>query len=60
MAIEYQVISTIILIFDSLHQELKDVLSVVADDADEVVEEVQGFWQLDYVCVAVVDGEAEF
>ena len=47
----------------SLHQELEDVLAIVANDsewADKVVEEVERFWQLDHVSVAIVDGEAEF
>lgn len=50
-------------ILHSLHQELEDVLVIVANDSewtDEVVEEVERFWQLDHVSVAIVDGEAEF
>ena len=50
-------------ILHSLHQELEDVLAIVANDSewtDEVVEEVERFWQLDHVSVAIVDGEAEF
>ena len=49
-------------ILHSLHQELEDVLAIVANDSewtDEVVEEVERFWQLDHVSVAIVDGEAE-
>jgi hypothetical protein len=50
-------------ILHSLHQELKNILSVVTNDSertDEVVEEVERFWQLDHVGVAIVNGEAEF
>jgi len=38
-------------ILHSLHQELEDVLAIVANDSewtDEVVEKVERFWQLDH------------